>query len=428
MSVKVIRQLVVLTILVLLTLTVIWVGRFASQNLRGIAPLLKDSGEDIEKLLDEENLSPLVLPPGFSISIFAEGLSAPRVLARDIAGNLIVSITKEGKVVALPDRDQDGIADEVVVVIEGLDRPHGLAFKCFPLGEFGIEYDCKLYIAETDEVAVYDYDDENLKASNKKTIIELPGGRNHFTRTIIFAGTPDGERLLISIGSTCNVCNEKDERRATILSSVADGSSVERFAVGLRNSVFMTAHPETGEIFATEMGRDLLGDDLPPDEINIIKKGKNYGWPTCYGKNIHDTEFDKNVYIRAPCSAPFEEPSFIDIPAHSSPLGLSFVPEEGWPAHYKNNLLVVYHGSWNRSVPTGYKIVRFSLDDEGNLPKEGLEVHDFITGWFTDDGRVLGRPADIMALPGGELYISDDRAGVIYRVIYEEGSIQEKNL
>ena len=245
----------------------------------------------------------------------------------------------------------------------------------------------------------------------------------------MFANTPDGEKLLISIGSTCNVCSEQDERRATILSSVADGSDVERFAVGLRNSVFMTTHPETGEVFATEMGRDLLGDDLPPDEINIIKKGKNYGWPTCYGKNIHDTKFDKNVYIRAPCSAPFEEPSFIDIPAHSSPLGLSFVPEEGWPAQYKNNLLVAYHGSWNRSVPTGYKIVRFNLDDEGNLPTNRPAAHDFITGWFTDDGRVIGRPVDILVEPGGIMYISDDRAGVIYRVIYHgEDSIQEENL
>jgi len=414
----VIKQLITLAVLVLLIFAVIWVGRFVSQNLTGITPLIKNSGEDISGLIRGGTSSPLVLPAGFSISIFAKGLSAPRVLALDIAGNLIVSITKEGRVVALPDYDQDGVADEAIVVIEGLNRPHGLAFKCFPFDEFGIEYECKLYIAETNQVAMYDYDDENLKASNKQTIINLPGGRNHFTRTIMFAKTPDGEKLLTSIGSTCNVCNEEDERRATILSSGADGSDARPFAIGLRNAVFMTVHPETGVVFATEMGRDLLGDDLPPDEINIIREGKNYGWPTCYGKNIHDTEFDKNVYIRAPCSAPFEEPSFIDIPAHSSPLGLSFVPEEGWPQEYGNDLLVAYHGSWNRSVPTGYKIVRFILDDEGNLGAEGPTVEDFITGWFTDDGRVIGRPVDVMALPGGELYISDDRAGVIYKVIY----------
>ena len=390
---RVIKQLVTLTVLTFLIFVVIGVGRFASQNLSGIIPLIKSPGEDIGESLREKSSSPLTLPPGFSISIFAKGLSAPRVLTLDIAGNLIVSITKEGKVVALPDYDQDGVANETVVVIEGLDRPHGLAFKCFPFGEFGIEYECK--------------------ASNKKTIIDLPGGKNHFTRTIIFAKTPDGEKLLTSIGSSCNVCYEEDDRRAVILSSEADGSGVGYFAAGLRNTVFMTIHPETGEVFATEMGRDLLGDDLPPDEINIIRKGKNYGWPVCYGKNIHDTEFDDNVYIRAPCLTPFEEPSYIDIPAHSSPLGLSFVPL-GWPVEYKNSLLVAYHGSWNRSVPTGYKIVRFDLDDEGNVQKG----KDFITGWLTDDGRVLGRPVDILVEPGGDMYISDDRAGVIYKVTY----------
>lgn len=412
-----VKQLVKLAVLVLFVFVVVWAGRFASQNLSGITPLIKDSGKDIEELLTEENASPFTLPPGFSISIFAKGLSAPRVLARDIAGNLIVSITKEGRVVALPDRDQNGVADEVISVIEGLNRPHGLAFKCFPMGEFGVEYECKLYIAETDQVAMYDWDDENLKASNKKTIINLPAGRNHFTRTIIFAKTPDGEKLLTSVGSTCNVCFEKDERRAVILSSQADGSGVERFAVGLRNSVFMTIHPETGEVFATEMGRDLLGDNIPPDEINIIRKDKNYGWPTCYGKNIHDTDYDDSVYIRAPCLTPFEEPSYIDIPAHSSPLGLAFTSSE-WPALYKNSLFVAYHGSWNRSVPTGYKIVRFDLDDKGGSQAGVPIVEDFITGWFTDDGRVIGRPVDILVEPGGVMYISDDRAGVIYKVTY----------
>ena len=168
----------------------------------------------------------------------------------------------------------------------------------------------------------------------------------------------------------------------------------------------MAIHPVTGEIWGTDMGRDLLGDDVPPDEVNIIREGGNYGWPICYGKNIHDADFDKNTYIRNPCMEPFEQPSQIDIPAHSAPLGIAFIPEEGWPEEYWHDILVAYHGSWNRSVPTGYKIVR--IDEHGIAT-------DFMTG-FMDGGEVLGRPVGLLVEPGGALYISDDRAGVIYKV------------
>ena len=204
----------------------------------------------------------------------------------------------------------------------------------------------------------------------------------------------------------------------------ADGSDFKEYARGLRNAVFFTWSYVDGRMWATEMGRDYLGDYLPPDEINIISlstpkvSGRNsipnFGWPTCYGKNIHDTDFDKNTYIRNPCMEPFEAPSYIDLPAHSAPLGLAFVPEEGWPQEYWYNLFVSYHGSWNRTVPDGYKVVRMKLDAKGNY----LGVEDFITGWLTPDNQALGRPVDILVQPGGMMYISDDKAGVIYRVTY----------
>jgi len=218
------------------------------------------------------------------------------------------------------------------------------------------------------------------------------------------------------VGSTCNVCNEKDWRRAKILVSNTDGSDLKVFASGLRNSVFMALHPVTQQVWATEMGRDLLGDDIPPDEINIVEEGKFYGWPTCYGKNIHDTNFDKNTYIRNPCDEKFGEiPSYIDLQAHSSPLGLAFIPANSmWPEEYWNDLLVAYHGSWNRTEPTGYKIMRFLLDEKGNY----VGREDFISGWLTKDNRALGRPVDILIQPNGTMYISDDKAGVIYRVVY----------
>lgn len=362
---------------------------------------------------------PLALPKGFSISIFAKDLADPRVMAYDPDGNLLTSITSQGKVVALPDKNVDGVADTTAIVASGLNRPHGLAFRCE--GNAAVQV-CKLYMAESDEIAVYDYDREKMLAINKKKIADLPDGGAHFTRTIGFG--PDG-RLYVSIGSDCNVCQESDGRRAKIFSMNPDGSDLKEFARGLRNTVFFTWHPVTNEMWGADMGRDFLGDDLPPDEINILKEGKNYGWPICYGQNIHDTDFDTNTYIRNPCALPFETPSYIDIPAHSAPLGLAFVPKDAeqgkfgnnisWPEDYWNNLFVAYHGSWNRIIPTGYKVVRYRLDEMGNY----IGVEDFITGWLKEGEGAYGRPAGIIVLPGGYMYISDDKAGVVYRVVYQ---------
>lgn len=380
---------------------------FYWKNLRGAWFPISKAPKDIVKILNTTGMT-LKLPPGFAISIFAKDLVSPRVLATTPDGSIIASITSEGKVVALPDKNGDGVADEIITILSGLNRPHGLAFKCR-------ESVCSLYIAESNRVAIYDYDEKSFKAVFKNKIADLPDGGIHFTRTLGFG--PD-ERLYVSTGSDCNVCNEKDSLRAAIFSMNADGSDFKNVARGLRNSVFFTWSPFDGKMWATEMGRDLLGDNLPPDEINVINIGKNYGWPTCYGKNIHDTNFDpapKQVRYGADKNACAEfMPSYIDIPAHSAPLGLAFVPKNNLPGDYWYNLLVSYHGSWNRTVPTGYKIVRYKLDAQGrNLGEE-----DFISGWLTEKG-VLGRPVDILIQQNGIIYISDDKAGVIYRVSYK---------
>jgi glucose/arabinose dehydrogenase len=342
----------------------------------------------------------LKLPPDFSVTTFAQDLEAPRVLALDPSGTLLSSIPAQGRIVALPDSDNDFKADQAITVASGLNRPHGLALSCGPSV-------CQLFVGETDKVVAFDYNWTTHKATNKKKLVDLPGGGRHYTRSIGIG--PDG-RLYVTIGSSCDVCHEADARRAKIYSLKTDGSDFKEYAAGLRNAPFFAWNPIDGKMWATEMGRDNLGDDLPPDEVNIVEQGKNYGWPICYGQNIHDTEFDNNTrYIQDPCRD--KARPHIEIPAHSAPLGLAFIPEEGWPEEYRLDLLVALHGSWNRSSPIGYKVVRYKLDDNGRV----LGVEDFLAG-FLQNGEVSGRPVDILVQPGGNIYISDDKAGIIYRV------------
>jgi glucose/arabinose dehydrogenase len=402
---KLLSIFIVIVILVLLLLSYLTIFKLIYQ---GIKPAFLPS-KKIEKFATTsfENQQsqvinlPLKLPPNFSIFLFAENLGKARDLEFDPKGRLTV-VSLSGQVFLLEDKDQNNIADENKILLTNLNKPHSIQFLC--------EKSCKLYLAQEDGIYVYDYDPEKILATNPKKIIDLPTGGRHITRTILIFNN----KIYISVGSSCDVCYEKDWRRGKILVANLDGTNLKEYARGLRNSVFMTIHPVTGEIWATEMGRDWLSDNLPPDEINIIREGKNYGWPICYGKNIHDSDFDKNIYIRNPCMEPLETESYIDIPAHSAPLGLAFFQEEGWPEEYWYNLLVAYHGSWNRSVPTGYKIVRYKLDSQGKF----LGVEDFITGWLGDNSA-WGRPVDIIIQPR-VIYISDDKAGVIYKLIYTQ--------
>lgn len=385
------------------------------QNLRGAGPAILPPPRDIAKDLQkapppspedstDSAAMPLKLPPGFAISIFAKNLPGARVLALDPKGNLLVSLTSQGRVVALPDTNGDGVADAAVTVLEGLNKPHGLAF--------GPGKEPRLYVAETGQVTAYDYDSEQLTAANPQKIAGLPPGGRHFTRSLRFLPGPRDRRLLISVGSSCDACEEKDQRYAKILAVDPDGGELATFASGLRNSVFMAVHPRSRHVWATEMGRDDLGDNWPPDEINMILEGSHYGWPYCYGKRLHDDKSDPAGAHREFCKDTI--PSFIDIPAHSAPLGLAFFPKE-WPEEFDHDLLVAFHGSWNRTEPTGYKVVRYRLDAAGNF----IGVEDFITGWLTRAGA-LGRPVDILITPEGVIYISDDKAGVVYRVVYEK--------
>jgi glucose/arabinose dehydrogenase len=205
--------------------------------------------------------------------------------------------------------------------------------------------------------------------------------------------------------------------RATVQQIDLMTGAVSAFATGLRNTVFMALNPVDGSVWGTDNGRDVIGDDIPPDEVNVIEEGKDYGWPICFGKSVPDEDFESKKGRTCPASVP----SHIDLPAHSAALGLAFIPEEGWPEDMRHDLLVAYHGSWNRSEPTGYKVVRIDLDE--NAAYTGGAQTDFVTGFLPAGGKeddAIGRPVGVLAEPGGVVYVSDDRAGAIYRIALDE--------
>lgn len=402
--------------LVALGICILFVGGwiFYSQY-RAVAPVLLPPDGDIVQIIEDQNeVLPgqddtdfaLDVPDGFSIEIFAKNIPGARVMVVDARGNMWVSQMKEG-VVSLLTTNDEGIVTRVDPIFTGLNNPHGLAID--PNDPF------VLYIAEEHRISkVRVYSDQPLF----ETLVELPTGGRHVSRTIGFG--PDG-LLYVSIGSSCDVCLEDDPFLGSIAVVDPRTGGMQMYATGLRNSVFFTWHEVDGSMWATEMGRDRLGDDLPPDEINIIQPRKldsndlpkNYGWPICYGNKVHDTLFDSNQYVRDPCEdtvAPV-----VELQAHVAPLGIDVIPEStAWPEEYWGDLIIAEHGSWNRSEPVGYKLSLVRLNDR----LEFLEVQDFITGWLTDEGRALGRPVDVLVRHDGTMYVSDDKAGLIYKISY----------
>jgi len=356
--------------------------------------------------IDAGKINYIILPPNFEINIFADldvtsrAYPGPNAGPRFMAfkeGILFVSVSKQGKVVALPDKNKDGKTDKIITTFDNLNNPHGLAF-----------YKDWLYIAEEDRVIRVKDINNNLiyETETIEVIVDnLPEG-GHWTRTIkIF-----NDSLYISIGSSCNACNEANKFRASIIKCSIEGKNCKNFASGLRNAVGFIFHPLTKELIATENSRDLLGNDLPPEEINIVKEGKNYGWPICYGSQIHDTNFDKNIYIRNPCLD--TEKPLIEFQAHSAPLGLAIYDKDQFPEKYNGRLFVAYHGSWNRKIPTGYKVVIMDLETK--------EIEDFATGWLTEDFKVLGRPVDVIVDKEGNIFVTDDNAGLVYKINYKK--------
>lgn len=338
----------------------------------------------------------LKVPPGFHVEVFAADLGGVRLMVLDPAGTLLVSVPSRGRVLALPDRNGDGKADATHLVMDRLNQPHGLAFK-----------DGALYIAETGRVLRFEYDPATMKAAQGRVAVpKLPAEGNHWTRTVVFG--PDG-RLYVSVGSSCNACRESDKRRAAVLRYQADGSGEQLFATGLRNAVGLAFQPGAGVLWATVNERDWRGADVPPDYVTEVKEGAHYGWPDCMTIGGHAVA-DRSVNRVARCEG-VTRPT-VEIQAHSAPIGLAFYTAAQFPAEYRGSLFVAYRGSWNRIVPTGYKVVRIRFQDG-----KPAGVEDFATGWL-EGASSWGRPVDVLVGRDGALYVSDQGAGRIYRIRY----------
>ena len=278
------------------------------------------------------------LPPGFGISVFVEGLRGPRMMTLGPEGQIYVAERGAGQIVRLPDQDHDGVADGVETAAEGLDAPSSIDFF----------RDGSLYVGETTRILrLSDPDGDGFFQEQEIVIDGLPSG-GHNTRTVLFS--PDWEYLFVSIGSSCNVCVEEDPRRATIMRYRPDGSEGEIYAKGLRNAVGITFRPGTGELWATNNGRDWLGDNQPPETIYDVEEGDDAGWPRCHSGRIPDPEYGEP----GACEGVAEP--VIEMQAHAAPLGLTFYTGEQFPESYRGDLFIALHGSWNRTVPTGYRL------------------------------------------------------------------------
>ncbi len=345
----------------------------------------------------------LEVPGGFRIEVFAQDLDRPRLLRWTPAGQLLVSLPHRGEVWRLAaDANQDGRADDQRAVVTGLRRPHGLDFHRDATGRLW------LYIAETHQVGRLPWNaGEDRPAGAYSPVIDLPDGGMHWTRTL--RSGPDGA-LYVSVGSSCNSCIEDDPCRAALLRIDPASGTSEVYADGLRNAVGFD-WTAAGALYATENGRDFLGDDRPPDELNRIIPGGFYGWPYLHGTDIPDPNLDK--LAAANTALEHSRPPAHLFRAHNAPLGIDFIRGAQLPQRYRAAAVVALHGSWNRSEKDGYAVVALHPGRHG-----GFDERPLVTG-FERGGKVIGRPVDVQEGPDGALYISDDYAGQVYRLSHD---------
>ncbi len=369
-------------------------ARKSSLVLLGLLPLLAFGFIRLTGQSDPQ-LDLIELPPGFVIEVYASDVPGARSLALGPDGTVFVGSWKAGKVYALTDRDRAGRADETITVASGLDMPNGVALR-----------DGALYVAETSRVLRFDDIEARLDDPPDPVVIAdgFPTERLHGWRFIAFG--PDG-MLYMSVGAPCNVCKEEDERFASIMRMNPDGSGPEIFAHGVRNSVGFDWHPETGDLWFTDNGRDRLGDDHPPDELNYAPRaGLHFGFPYCHGGDIPDPEYGTE---RA-CTE-FTPPAQ-KLGPHVASIGMRFYTGSTFPETYRNGIFIAEHGSWNRSEKIGYRVTFVRLDGD-----EAVGYEPFAQGWLQGEDA-WGRPTDLLVMPDGSLLVSDDRMGAVYRISY----------
>jgi glucose/arabinose dehydrogenase len=341
-------------------------------------------------------LEKVKLPPGFKIDIFAEVENA-RSLAMSPSGIIYVGNRDGDKVYAIQDTDNDFKADKKWVVASGLKMPNGVAFK-----------DGDLYIAEVSRILRLPGIESNLNNPPKPIVVNdtYPKDAHHGWKYIAFG--PDGW-LYVPVGAPCNICDRKEEIYASITRIKPDGSAREIYAKGVRNTVGFTWHPETKQMWFTDNGRDMMGDDIPSCELNVVNKpGQHFGYPYCHEGSVKDPEFGS----KRPCSD--FVPPVAKLGPHVAPLGLKFYTGNMFPAKYRNHLFVAEHGSWNRSKKIGYNVTFVRTNNQG---VEKQEI--FASGWLDDETqKVWGRPVDVLIMKDGSMLVSDDYANVIYRISY----------
>jgi glucose/arabinose dehydrogenase len=362
-----------------------------------ILPLWMACNPFVKKFKDagDSRLATISLPPGFQINMYTDQVDGARSMVVGDEGTLFVGSRREGRVYAVTDTNGDYRADRVITIAEGLNSPNGVAFR-----------EGDLYVAEISRITRYPDIEAHLLAPPDPVIVrdDFPGETHHGWKYIAFG--PDG-KLYVPVGAPCNNCLSDREIFASITRMDPDGGNFEIFARGVRNTVGFDWHPETGILWFTDNGRDWMGDNLPPDELNRAPvPGMDFGYPYCHGTDIPDPKYGD----RKACGQ--FTPPVQELGPHVAALGMVFYSGDMFPPEYKNRIFIAEHGSWNRTVPIGYRVTVVTPE---NGQAGSYEI--FAEGWLQGN-RAWGRPVDIIQLSDGSLLLSDDRAGVIYRIHY----------
>ncbi|MCJ8167268.1 sorbosone dehydrogenase family protein [Pontibacter sp. E15-1] len=345
----------------------------------------------------DKDLERITLPDGFRIDYYAKDVDNARSMALSESGILFVGTREEDKVYAIVDENKDGKADEVVVVASGLTMPNGVAVR-----------NGSLYVAEVNRVIRFDNIEQTFRNQPKYEVVndQFPSDTHHGWKYIAFG--PD-DKLYVPVGAPCNICKSEKPIYATITRMNPDGSNMEIYAEGVRNTVGFDWHPETKDLYFTDNGRDLLGDDTPPDELNrATKKGEHFGYPYCHAGDVADPEFGK----MRDCSE-FVKP-VQKLHPHGGTLGMKFYTGKMFPAKYRNQIFMAQHGSWNRTEKIGYSLATVTTDANGNTTHA-----PFAEGWLQGQ-EDWGRPVDVLLMPDGSMLVSDDKNDAIYRITYRK--------